>query len=49
MWISDQPFLLMTYVQTYMPWVARQLMTFLVGPARVKALKEGENIYDVKV
>ena len=49
MWISDQPFLLVTYLNTYMPWVSRQLFTKLLGPTRVRILKEGGNLYDAKV
>ncbi len=48
-WISDQPFLVLTYVYHYMPWVGRQLMTKIFGPARVRSLIEGLDIYDVKV
>jgi len=44
-WISHQPFLLFTYVSQYMPRVSRVLAKIL-GPARVKALKEGTNLYD---
>lgn len=47
MWISDQPFLFFTYLNVYFPWVSRQLFK-VVGPLRVKILKEGGNIYDVK-
>jgi len=47
MWISDQPILLFTYLNTYAPWVSRQLLKY-VGPARVKILKEGGQIYDMK-
>eukprot|EP01038_Epipyxis_sp_PR26KG_P011290 gene11290-15147_t len=49
MWISDQPFLLTTYLTSYMPAVARLLFAKAVGPARVKALKAGQNIYSSKV
>ena len=49
MWISEQPFLLMTYLNTYMPWVARILFVKVIGPARIKSLREGTNVYDVKV
>lgn len=45
MWISPQPFLLFTYVSQYSPSLARRLAK-VMGPARVKALKEGTNIYD---
>ncbi len=49
MWISDQPFLLLTYLNTYMPWVGRQLFTRVVAPIRIKTLQEGGNIFDFKV
>jgi hypothetical protein len=48
MWISDQPFLLFTYMNVYAPWLTRQMFK-IVGPMRVKVLREGGNIYDVKV
>ena len=48
MWISDQPYLLLTYIAVYAPWVNRRILDF-VGPKRVKLLKEGGNIYDVQV
>ena len=49
MWISEQPFLLVTYMVQYMPFVSRQLFSKLLGPARVNALKTGQDVYDVKV
>lgn len=47
MWISSQPFLLLTYISQYMPWVSRQ-MGMLVGPTRIKLLKEAKDPFDVK-
>lgn len=49
MWISEQPFLLMTYIADYMPFVARTLLVKYFGPVRVKAVKSGQNVYDPKV
>ena len=49
MWISDQPFLLFTYLTQYMPWIARKIFVKVAGPARINAIKHGKNIYDVKV
>lgn len=48
MWISDQPFLLMTYLQQYAPWISRQLATRVLGPARIKLLESGGNLYDAQ-
>ena len=48
MWVSHQPFLALTYVSVYAPWVHRKLMANL-GPKRVKVLREGGNVYDIKV
>lgn len=49
MWISPQPYLAFTYLNQYAPWLFRQIMTNVVGPQRVKALKEGGNVFDAKV
>lgn len=49
MWISEQPFLLFTYLTQYAPWVSRQLATKVMGPARMRILEEGGNIYDSQV
>lgn len=49
MWISEQPFLALTYLGVYMPWINRQLMVRIIGPARVQMLKSGGNILDFKV
>ncbi len=47
-WISDQPFLLMTYLNVYFPWVSRMLMTHVIGPARIKTLQTGGNVWDIQ-
>ena len=47
-WISQQPFLLLTYLSKYAPAMSRTLFSELVGPSRMRMLKTGENIYDVK-
>lgn len=47
-WISNQPFLLFTYLSTYAPGIFRQLYKRVVGPGRVKALVGGGDVYDVK-
>jgi dehydrogenase/reductase SDR family protein 7 len=48
MWISEQPFLFVTYLNVYSPWLSRQLFTKVIGPSRISTLKDGGNIYDVK-
>jgi hypothetical protein len=47
-WIAQQPFLLVTYIMVYMPWFGRQILTNVLGPARIKALKTGAALYDLK-
>jgi len=47
-WISFQPFLFFTYLSEYSPFLARQLWTRVVGPARVKTMLEGGDVFDVK-
>jgi short-subunit dehydrogenase len=47
-WISNQPFLGITYVSTYMPFTFRQLIKYVVGPSRVKTLEEGGELYSLK-
>lgn len=47
MWISEQPILALAYVNVYMPWISRQIMSKVAGPKRVKALKEGGKMNDV--
>ncbi len=49
MWISEQPFLLMTYLTQYAPYLSRQLATRVLGPARVRLLEEGGSLYDTQV
>jgi hypothetical protein len=48
MWISEQPYLFFTYANVFTPWFGRQVAK-VMGPQRVKALKTGENIFDIKV
>lgn len=48
MWISDHPFLLFTYLAQYLPGLARWYGSHVAGPARVRAITNGENIYDLK-
>jgi hypothetical protein len=48
LWISTQPFLLLTYAAQYMPWLSRQIGR-AVGPSRVKAIGEAGNPFDMKV
>jgi hypothetical protein len=48
MWISQQPFLFMTYLTQYAPDLSRQLATKVLGPARIKLLEEGGNLYDTQ-
>ncbi len=47
-WIADQPILLTCYIASYMPAVSRFLFTRILGPARINALKTGQNVYDTK-
>lgn len=47
-WIADQPLLFMTYVAQYMPTASNYLFAKVLGPARVRALQTGGNVYDVK-
>ena len=49
MWIARQPVLLMAYLSAYLPWTGRQIMTKVVGPSRVAALKSGSDPYDALV
>lgn len=48
MWIAGQPFLLFTYLTQYLPGVSRLYASKIAGPARIRALSQGENIYDLK-
>jgi len=48
MWIADQPFLLVTYIASYFPWVYRQLNVYVVGAMRVNAMTGGTDLYNVK-
>ena len=47
-WISNQPYLALTYLHTYMPFISRQLFKRLIGPGRVKTLAAGGDIYSLK-
>lgn len=46
-WIADQPFLLITYIGSYMPWIYRQLNTYIIGAMRVRSMTEGMDLYNV--
>lgn len=48
MWIADQPFLLVTYIASYFPWVYRQLNVNVVGAMRVHSMSAGTDLYNVK-
>ena len=48
MWISAQPYLLATYLAQYAPGISRQVGR-LVGPHRVRAIREDGNPFDLKV
>eukprot|EP01039_Chlorochromonas_danica_P008449 gene8449-9315_t len=48
MWISDQPVLSIAYLSVYAPGLTRKIFSHFLGPARVKALQGGHNIYDFK-
>ncbi len=45
MWISESPYLLMTYLAVYFPGFARRYVDTKVGPERITALKTGQAIY----
>ena len=47
-WISRQPYLAITYLNTYLPYTMRLIFKHLIGPGRVKALESGGDIYDLK-
>jgi hypothetical protein len=49
MWISRQPYLLLTYVTQYFPLVSRTLFKYLFGPVRVYAFRSGRGIFDITV
>lgn len=46
-WISDQPLLFMTYLAQYAPTLNNLLFTNLLGPARIRALRTGGNVYGI--
>jgi short-subunit dehydrogenase len=47
-WISRQPYLAITYLNTNFPYTSRQLFKHILGPGRVKALETGGDVYDLK-
>ena len=46
-YLSCNEFIL-PFTQTYMPWVARQAISKIIGPGRVKSLKTGGEVFDVQ-
>jgi dehydrogenase/reductase SDR family member 7 len=46
-WISIQPQLAVTYLNTFLPSISRALWTNIVGPSRMRMLKTGGSMYDV--
>lgn len=46
-WIANQPFLALTELNAYAPWLSRLLFTKVIGPQRRKALTQGSNVYDI--
>lgn len=49
MWISYQPFLFFAYLCRYFPYLSRLFLTKIMGPSRVKAIKSGSDVFDLKV
>lgn len=47
-WISDQPYLALTYIAQYMPYLNNLLFTKIIGPGRVKVVQSGGHGYDFK-
>ena len=47
-WISQQPFLFVTYLAEYAPFLSRALWAKVLGPGRVGAMLSGGDLYDVK-
>jgi dehydrogenase/reductase SDR family protein 7 len=47
-WISNQPFLAIMYITTYLPFTFRQLNKYVIGPSRVKTLEVGGDVYSMK-
>jgi len=45
-WISSQPFLALAYFNMFFPWAGRQLSKKIIGPARVKALELGGDVFN---
>lgn len=48
MWISDQPFLGMTYMAYFFPYLAKYYVDNVLGPGRINALRSGQSIYGEK-
>jgi dehydrogenase/reductase SDR family protein 7 len=46
-WVSKQPFLLITYLAVYTPGLSRFLFKKLLGPTRVDAFLSDGNVFDV--
>ncbi len=49
MWISRNPVLLIAHVYQYLPTLGRKLFKYIIGPARIYALKNGRGIFDPTV
>jgi dehydrogenase/reductase SDR family protein 7 len=47
-WISQQPLLFTTYLAQYAPTLSNLLFAKVLGPARVRILKSGGSVYDMK-
>lgn len=47
-WISNQPFLTVAFLNSYFPFTSRQLFKNIIGPGRVKTLANGGDIYNLK-
>ena len=45
-WIAEQPTLIGLYVNQYLPTIFQNLVLSKVGPIRIKAFKDGKNLYD---
>lgn len=49
LWITKQPFLFLTGVAQHFPSINRWLLTKVVGPSQVKALRSGGDAFSMKV
>ena len=45
-WIAEQPTLIGLYINQYLPTIFQNLVLSKVGPIRIKAFKDGKNLYD---